>query len=196
MGEGPQQGEEESPTRKKVQRFLLNEDRRNEAPHYRTKPSSPRVEADTAMPKVEERKGRKRPRERESSSHPDPRDSCSPMPKIPKLATNSRKFSYKGARLTFAEILEKEGVVSGLQLQPLLKPLSELPVWVESETMSLREETVQERADREKREARIARFGSSSVQQVDEQEQQEWQEQEWQQLREVRRIMLLRCVYP
>ena len=83
-----------------------------------------------------------------------------------------------------AEILEKEGVVSGLELHQLLKPLSELPLWVESETMSLREETAQEREDREKREARIARFGST-VQQVDEQEQQEWQDQEWQQLREV-----------
>ena len=197
MGERLQQGERESPSRKKMKRFLLNEElregRRNEKSNYHTQPASPRVEAkfqaDTATSKVEERKGRKRPLERESltRSHPDRRDSCSPMPKIPRLAhlnSNSRKFSYKGNRLTFAEILDKEGVVSGLQLHPLLKPLSELPVWVESETMSLREETAQEREDREKREARIARFGST-VQQVDEQEQQEWQDQEWQQLREV-----------
>ena len=110
------------------------------------------------------------------------------MSKIPRLAlssrhVNSRKFSYKGGRLTFADILKKEGVESRLKLQPLLKPLGELPVWVESETMSMREETAQEKEDREKREKRIARFGSTV--QLDEQEQQEWQEQEWQQLREV-----------
>ena len=85
--------------------------------------------------------------------------------------------------MTFAEILEKEGVERGVKLQPQVKPLSELPVWVKSETMSMREETAQEREDREKREKRIARFGSAV--QVGEQEQQEWQEQEWQQLREV-----------
>ena len=201
MGERLQQGKEESLTRKKMKRFLLDEEerkehrggRRNEESYYHTNSASPRVrtkcQADSAISKVQDGKGRKRPHERESltRSHPDCRGPCSPMPKIPKLAhqnSNSQKFSYKGNRLIFAEILEKEGVVSGLQLQPLLKPLSELPVWVESETMSLREETAQEREDREKREKRIARFGSI-VQQVDEQEQQEWQEQEWQQLREV-----------
>ena len=187
MGGGEQQGgkgEEDSPTRKRIKRFLLNEEqrdnRRNGESYY------------VKVQKVEERKGQKRPRERESQtlSHPDPRDSYSPMAKIPKLvhpssrhATNGRKFSYKGNRLTFDEILKKEGVERRLKLQPLLKPLIELPVWVESETMSMREETTQEREDREKREKRIARFGSTV--QLDQQEQQEWQEQEWQQLREV-----------
>ena len=178
--------EEDSPSRKRIKRFLLNEEER-ENRRNGTKPPGPNVK----VAKVEERKGQKRPRERESRPHLDQRDSCSPMPKIPKLAhlgsgnaSNSRKFSYKFKRLTFAEILKKEGVESALKLQPLLKPLCELPVWVESETMSMREETMQEREDREKREKRIARFGSSTVQ-LGEQEQQEWQEQEWQQLREV-----------
>ena len=127
-----------------------------------------------------------------SQSNQHSRDSSSPMSKIPKLAhldsrysTNSRKYSYKGNRLTFSEILKKEGVVVGLELGPLLKPLRELPVWVESETNSLREETPQEKEDRERRERRITRFGSS-VQQLDEEEQLEWQDQEWQQLREVK----------
>ena len=196
IGENMQQeeeGVEDSPTRKKIKRFLLNEEqrenRRNEKSYYDTKSVSPRGH----IQKVKERGGLKRPlgMEPQAHSHPDPRDSSrSRMPKTTKLvhlslrdATNSRKFSYKGSRLTFAKILEREGVESELKLQPLLKPLSELPVWVESETMSLREETAQEREDREKREKRIARFGSTA--QLGEQEQQEWQEQEWQQLREV-----------
>ena len=185
---------------------MLNEESResrdNEASHFGAVSSSPRAkkwQPVSAMPKVqvvEEKRGRKRPREGDSQmrsqSHQHSRDSSSPMSKIPKLAhldsrysTNSRKYSYKGNRLTFSEILKKEGVVVGLELGPLLKPLRELPVWVESETNSLREETPQEKEDRERRERRITRFGSS-VQQLDEEEQLEWQDQEWQQLREVK----------
>ena len=167
----------------------LRENKGDRRSNYGTKPPGPRV---NKFQKVEVRKGQKRPRERESQNrfHLERRDSCSPMPKIPKIVhlssrymVNSKRFSYKGNRLTFAQILDKEGVEKGLKLQPLLKPLGELPVWVESETMSMREETAQEREDREKREKRIARFGSSV--QLGELEKQEWQEQEWQQLREV-----------
>ena len=112
----------------------------------------------------------------------------SPLSKIPKL---SRSMLYKDEvvskrnRLTFTEILEREGVGANLELEPLLRPLSELPVWVEAEdTKTLREETAQERKDREKREKRIARF-SGGTGQLAVEELQELQGQDWQQLREV-----------
>ena len=191
FGDGSQRGKEEheSPSRRRIRRFMINEESResrdDEASHWQP-----------VSQVVEEKRGRKRLREGDSQmrsqSHQHSRDSSSPMSKIPKLShldsrysTNSRKYSYKGNRLTFSEILKKEGVVVGLELGPLLKPLRELPVWVESETNSLREETPQEKEDRERRERRITRFGSS-VQQLDEEEQLEWQDQEWQQLREVK----------
>ena len=103
--------------------------------------------------------------------------------KMAHCACNNVNKHYKTQNRTVIFIRGELGVERELKLQPLLKPLSELPVWVESETMSMREETAQEREDREKREKRIARFGSTV--QLNEQEQQEWQEQEWQQLREV-----------
>ena len=112
----------------------------------------------------------------------------SPLSKIPKL---SRSMLYKDEvvskrnRLTFTEILEREDVGANLELEPLLRPLSELPVWVEAEdTKTLREETAQERKDREKREKRIARF-SGGTGQLAVEELQELQGQDWQQLREV-----------
>ena len=203
FGDGSQRGKEEheSPSRRRIRRFMINEESResrdDKASHFGAVSSSPRAKKWQPVSQVvEEKKGRKRPREGDSQmrsqSHQHSRDSSSPMSKIPKLAhldsrysTNSRKYSYKGNRLTFSEILKKEGVVVGLELGPLLKPLRELPVWVESETNSLREETPQEKEDRERRERRITRFGSS-VQQLDEEEQLEWQDQEWQQLREVK----------
>ena len=127
----------------------------------------------------------KRPRENDSDGRRAP---DSPLSKIPKL---SRSMLYKDEvvskrnRLTFTEILEREGVGANLELEPLLRPLSELPVWVEAEdTKTLREETAQERKDREKREKRIARFSGGTGQLAIE-ELQELQGQDWQQLREV-----------
>ena len=127
----------------------------------------------------------KRSRENDSEGRRAP---DSPLSKIPKL---SRSMLYKDEvvskrnRLTFTEILEREGVGANLELEPLLRPLSELPVWVEAEdTKTLREETAQERKDREKREKRIARF-SGGTGQLAVEELQELQGQDWQQLREV-----------
>ena len=126
----------------------------------------------------------KRPRENDSDGWRAP---DSPLSKIPKL---SRSMLYKDEvvskrkRLT-TEILEREGVDANLELEPLLRPLSELPVWVEAEdTKTMREETAQERKDREKREKRIARF-SGGTGQLAVDELQELQGQDWQQLREV-----------
>ena len=126
----------------------------------------------------------KRPRENDSEGRRAP---DSPLSKIPKL---SRSMLYKDEvvskrnRLT-TEILERKGVGANLDLEPLLRPLSELPVWVEAEdTKTLREETAQERKDREKREKRIARF-SGGTGQLAVEELQELQGQDWQQLREV-----------
>ena len=85
-------GEEESPTRKKIKRFLLNEELRenkgDRRSNYGTKPPGPRV---NKFQKVEVRKGQKRPRERESQNrfHLDRRDSRSPMPKIPKCISTA-----------------------------------------------------------------------------------------------------------
>ena len=131
----------------------------------------------------------KRPRENDSDGWRAP---DSPLSKIPKL---SQSMLYKDEvvskrnRLTFTEILEREGVGANLELEPLLRPLSELPVWVEAEdTKTLREETAQERKDREKREKRIARFSGGTGQLAIE-ELQELQGQDWQQLREVPYIL-------
>ena len=147
---------------------------------------SAKIQGDRSSSKNPEVKRVRSKRSRENDSDGG-RAPNSPLSKIPTL---SRSMLYKDEvvskrkRLT-TEILEREGVDANLELEPLLRPLSELPVWVEAEdTKTLREETAQERKDREKREKRIARF-SGGTGQLAVEELQELQGQDWQQLREV-----------
>ena len=151
---------------------------------------SAKIQGDRSSSKNPEVKRVRSKRSRENDSDGG-RAPNSPLSKIPTL---SRSMLYKDEvvskrkRLT-TEILEREGVDANLELEPLLRPLSELPVWVEAEdTKTLREETAQERKDREKREKRIARF-SGGTGQLAVEELQELQGQDWQQLREVPYIL-------
>ena len=165
-------------------RSLSSEEKSESSKKERT---SAKSQGDPSISKNPEVKSMRSKRSRENDSE-GRRAPDSPLSKIPKL---SRSMLYKDEvvskrnRLTFTEILEREGVGANLELEPLLRPLSELPVWVEAEdTKTLREETAQERKDREKREKRIARF-SGGTGQLAVEELQELQGQDWQQLREV-----------